>query len=446
MQKDTNPKDALGTAKWRNFVTVPFQVLWELGIAMLEGSLKYGRHNYRASGVRASVYVDAALGHIHQYWEGEDDDPDSAAHLSHITKAIASLTVLRDAQMNDFLVDDRPPAILNLDGVRTKLQAAADSLWAEHADKNPHHYSQLEDGAPYQDDDEEMSVEAEVFTRFGEGEVFKQMVAEEQSRRYMKASQELKVAAYEQGVTSPGDVLEDDVRDVFYEIGKALGMSRSDAKRELVAQGIEIVARPTDDPIQKAVDMARGSDQPPSFPLMFSSGRLKGKVARVGDVSVTDFDWDADGVEVGVDAGSGAASLESHVAHLEDPSYQPGKLAILQDDDPVEIMFPDRDSTSWNKDHIVEGLTTAQVDRLIDHEAKFCGLACNDTETAFTMLRRVLLRLKSQPLRAVQLRWANAYSDRSTRLTQDQWLIAQPDLLGVYERQGATPLMPGTFA
>ena len=41
------------------------------------------------------------------WWEGEDIDPDSG--LSHITKAIASLTVLRDAQLNDKVIDDRPP-------------------------------------------------------------------------------------------------------------------------------------------------------------------------------------------------------------------------------------------------------------------------------------------------------------------------------------------------
>lgn len=145
--KDTNPKDAIGTKKWRQFTVVPFQVIWEVGVGMLEGALKYGRHNYRASGVRASVYVDAALGHIHQFWEGEDIDPDSTAHLHHITKAITSLTVLRDAMMNDFYVDDRPPRIKDMDGVRTQLQSAVEELFKEHADKNPHHYTEVEDGS-----------------------------------------------------------------------------------------------------------------------------------------------------------------------------------------------------------------------------------------------------------------------------------------------------------
>lgn len=104
--KTTNPKDALGIKKVP-FSTISWPVLAELGVAMLEGALKYGRHNYRTIGVRASVYVDAANRHLASYWEGEDIDPDSG--LSHITKAIASLVVLRDAMINDKFTDDRPP-------------------------------------------------------------------------------------------------------------------------------------------------------------------------------------------------------------------------------------------------------------------------------------------------------------------------------------------------
>lgn len=104
-----NPKDAVGSAKPPHS-TVPLAVLAEVGIAMLEGSLKYGRHNYRASKIRASVYYDAARRHIDSWFEGEDIDPDSG--LSHVTKAITSLVVLRDSMINDLLADDRPPKIL----------------------------------------------------------------------------------------------------------------------------------------------------------------------------------------------------------------------------------------------------------------------------------------------------------------------------------------------
>ena len=134
--KDTNPKDAIGVRKWRQFFVVPRQVLWEVGVGMLEGALKYGRHNYRASGVRASVYCDAAMGHIEQFIEGEDVDKDSG--LSHVTKAIASLVVLRDAMIQDKFTDDRPPRSAPF---LPALNDTAAALLVKHADKHPRHYT-----------------------------------------------------------------------------------------------------------------------------------------------------------------------------------------------------------------------------------------------------------------------------------------------------------------
>lgn len=104
--KETNPKDAVGTGKVP-FSTVPAAVIAEIGLAMLEGARKYGRHNYRVAGVRASVYYDALFRHLTAWWEGEDLDPDSG--LPHTVKAMACLVVLRDSQMQGNWVDDRPP-------------------------------------------------------------------------------------------------------------------------------------------------------------------------------------------------------------------------------------------------------------------------------------------------------------------------------------------------
>lgn len=106
--KDTNPKDAVGIKKVP-FSTVSAPVIAELGLAMLEGDRKYGRHNYRVAGVRASVYYDAMFRHMTSWWEGEDIDEDSG--LSHVTKAITCLVVLRDAMINDMWNDDRPPKV-----------------------------------------------------------------------------------------------------------------------------------------------------------------------------------------------------------------------------------------------------------------------------------------------------------------------------------------------
>jgi hypothetical protein len=129
--KPSNPKDALGILKVPAS-TISAPVMSEVGVAMLEGALKYGRHNYRAIGVRASVYYDAVVArHMALWWEGEDEDPDTCelaldgvdtglvngsgqfvvpgTGLSHLTKAIAGLCVLRDAMIQDKFIDDRPP-------------------------------------------------------------------------------------------------------------------------------------------------------------------------------------------------------------------------------------------------------------------------------------------------------------------------------------------------
>jgi hypothetical protein len=104
--KETNPKDACGIKK-APLSCAPLPVLMELGCAMHEGAMKYGRHNYRAIGVRASVYFDAAIRHLFSWWEGEDIDPDSG--VPHIVKAMACLAVIRDAQFQGKCTDDRPP-------------------------------------------------------------------------------------------------------------------------------------------------------------------------------------------------------------------------------------------------------------------------------------------------------------------------------------------------
>lgn len=104
--KDTNPKDAIGSTK-PPIANVPLSVISEVGMALAEGQWKYGGYNWRVIGVRASVYWDATFRHLKAWWEGEDTDPDS--QLSHVTKAISALTVLRDAMIQDNWTDDRPP-------------------------------------------------------------------------------------------------------------------------------------------------------------------------------------------------------------------------------------------------------------------------------------------------------------------------------------------------
>lgn len=133
--KDTNPKDAIGIRKAPMSV-LSMAVLAEVGVGVLEGASKYGRHNWRGAGIRESVYFDATMRHLMSYWEGEDVDPDSG--LSHVTKAICSLMVWRDALIQGMATDDRPPRSAEFYPALNKL---AGELVDKHADKKPHHWT-----------------------------------------------------------------------------------------------------------------------------------------------------------------------------------------------------------------------------------------------------------------------------------------------------------------
>jgi len=149
-KKDTNPKDAVGVLKWRQLACLPIAAVCYVGAVMFEGATKYGRGNWRKSGIRASVYFDAALGHLFQWWLGEDEDPDSGApHLAH---AAACLLIVLDATIQakapgkqDLFNDDRPIRETDLSGVRDDLQ----KIVAGIRERNPNPvrpYTQKEDG------------------------------------------------------------------------------------------------------------------------------------------------------------------------------------------------------------------------------------------------------------------------------------------------------------
>jgi hypothetical protein len=127
--KDSNPKDAIGIKK-APLSTVSMPVVMEVGLAMLEGAIKYRRHNYRVIGVRTSVYYDAAQRHLNAFWEGEDIDSDSG--LSHVVKAMACLMVLRDAQIRGKAIDDRPPGTIGFIEVLNKKAKELLEKFEEH--------------------------------------------------------------------------------------------------------------------------------------------------------------------------------------------------------------------------------------------------------------------------------------------------------------------------
>lgn len=128
-----NPKHYAGQAKIP-FNDVPAIVMAELGVAMHEGARKYGAYNYRQTAIRASDYYDATMRHLKQWWElGEDVDP--TCGISHITKAIAALTVLRDCQINGMVKDDRPPPVNA--GHWAALERAVQKLREQHQTEAP---------------------------------------------------------------------------------------------------------------------------------------------------------------------------------------------------------------------------------------------------------------------------------------------------------------------
>ena len=92
------------------FHLLPWRVVMEMALGMMEGGRKYGRHNYRKVGVRASVYYDATIRHLADAVEGTSVDKDSG--LSHLSKALSSSQVLLDSMIMGNWVDDRPLRIV----------------------------------------------------------------------------------------------------------------------------------------------------------------------------------------------------------------------------------------------------------------------------------------------------------------------------------------------
>lgn len=105
---DDNPKTAFGSLKTPTLSVVPASALLQMGEVMRLGRDKYGPFNWRDAPVSYSTYVDAAMRHLMQFWDGETVDPESGqSHLAHVA---AGLSVLMDAIATGNAHDDRPTA------------------------------------------------------------------------------------------------------------------------------------------------------------------------------------------------------------------------------------------------------------------------------------------------------------------------------------------------
>ncbi len=104
----TNPKDRVGSRK-PALALVPSSANILESIVLSLGAEKYGgAFNWRTHPIRGSIYVSAAMRHLAQWLDGQDDDPESG--VSHLAHARACLGILLDAIATGNVVDDRPPA------------------------------------------------------------------------------------------------------------------------------------------------------------------------------------------------------------------------------------------------------------------------------------------------------------------------------------------------
>jgi hypothetical protein len=146
--KAVNPKDSIGSLKlplhlWPQTATL------HGCLALLDGALKYGRLNWRATEVRASVYYDACRRHLAEWLEGQNKDAKSGLHpLAH---ALACIAIILDAEAAGTLVDDRN----YLGGYRELVETLTPEvarLQALYADaKAPHHWTAADAPAAQQE-------------------------------------------------------------------------------------------------------------------------------------------------------------------------------------------------------------------------------------------------------------------------------------------------------
>lgn len=147
--KPSNPKDAIAASKLP-LSLVPTAVVRYAALAAAEGACKYGRYNWRASGVRMSIYLDALHRHLAKLQDGEWADGDSlprnedgtskGTEVPHLASIIMCAGIILDAMECGKLTDDRPP--VNLIGgldMETRVEHIA-FLRKKFAEFTPHQH------------------------------------------------------------------------------------------------------------------------------------------------------------------------------------------------------------------------------------------------------------------------------------------------------------------
>jgi hypothetical protein len=101
---DSNLKTAAAVGKPKTSGVPPIAIM-ALGAAMQNGVDKYGKFNWRGTGVTASVFYDAMMRHLNEWYAGEDHASDSNVH--HLAHLMAGGAILLDAMQHNVLNDDR---------------------------------------------------------------------------------------------------------------------------------------------------------------------------------------------------------------------------------------------------------------------------------------------------------------------------------------------------
>lgn len=103
-----NPKEQAGRLKCPMHLLPP-EALRLAALVHQHGSDKYGRFNWRDSGINATTYIGAIMRHLSAWADGEDNDPETG--LSHIAHIISGCNIVLDAQSLGMMNDDRskPP-------------------------------------------------------------------------------------------------------------------------------------------------------------------------------------------------------------------------------------------------------------------------------------------------------------------------------------------------
>lgn len=136
-EKNTNPKDAIGSMKAPLHLLSPIAELhW--AHAQFVGNVKYGAWNFRAGGARVSVYIAAAKRHLAAYISGEEFDPVDGTH--HLGNVMACMAIIFEAQACGKLTDDRPPSVTHrraLEYVEGQMKRVVE----QYRDKDPRHFT-----------------------------------------------------------------------------------------------------------------------------------------------------------------------------------------------------------------------------------------------------------------------------------------------------------------